>query len=91
MPIVPTSLGFDPRLQLLHEADAVEVLRLATRGDAPPGVVNVAGDGVVLLSQAVRRAGRVRLPVPAPAMAARRRAGAQQRRRSRSRPSTRAS
>ena len=30
MPVVPTALGFDPRLQLLHEADAVEVLRLAT-------------------------------------------------------------
>lgn len=72
MPIVPTSLGFDPRLQLLHESDALEVLQLATLGDtaATAGVVNVAGDGIVLLSQAVRRAGRVRLPVPAPAMAA---------------------
>jgi UDP-glucose 4-epimerase len=68
MPIVPTSLGFDPRLQLLHETDAVEVLRLATIG-TQTGVVNVAADGVVPLSQAVRRAGRVRLPVPAPAMA----------------------
>ena len=69
MPIVPTSLGYDPRLQLLHEDDAVEVLRLATVGVAH-GVVNVAGDGVVSLAQAVRRAGRVRLPVPAPAIAA---------------------
>jgi UDP-glucose 4-epimerase len=31
-------------------------------------VYNVAGDGVVLLSQAVRRAGRMRLPVPPPAI-----------------------
>lgn len=69
MPVVPTSFGFDPRLQLLHESDAVEVLRLATMGGSD-GVVNVAGDGVVLLSQAVRRAGRLRLPVPAPAIAA---------------------
>jgi UDP-glucose 4-epimerase len=69
MPVVPTSLGFDPRLQLLHESDAVEVLRLAAAGrDA--GVMNVAADGVVLLSQAVRRAGRVRLPVPSMAVAA---------------------
>ena len=67
MPIVPTSLGFDPRLQLLHESDAVEVLRLATVGDHP-GVYNVAGAGVVYLSQAVRRAGRFRLPVPAAAI-----------------------
>ena len=71
MPIVPTSLGFDPRLQLLHEDDALAVLRRATTSDAPEttGVVNVAGDGIVLLSQAVRRAGRLRLPVPAPAIA----------------------
>jgi UDP-glucose 4-epimerase len=67
MPIVPTSLGFDPRLQLLHEADAVEVLRLATVHDHP-GVYNVAGQGVVYLSQAVRCAGRIRLPVPAAAI-----------------------
>ncbi|MCU1658220.1 MAG: NAD-dependent epimerase/dehydratase [Pseudonocardiales bacterium] len=67
MPLVPTSIGFDPRLQLLHEADAVEVLRHAAVAEHP-GVFNVAADGVVLLSQAVRRAGRLRLPVPAPAI-----------------------
>ena len=32
------------------------------------GVVNVAGDGVLMLSQAIRRAGRVPLPVPSPAV-----------------------
>lgn len=66
MPVVPTSLGFDPRLQMLHESDAIEVLKRATIADHP-GVFNVAADGVVLLSQAVRRAGRLRLPVPSPA------------------------
>ncbi|PZS36717.1 MAG: hypothetical protein DLM58_01170 [Pseudonocardiales bacterium] len=68
MPIVPTSLGFDPRLQLLHQDDAVDVLRLATIANHP-GVYNVAADGVVYLSQAVRRAGRIRLPVPSAAIA----------------------
>jgi UDP-glucose 4-epimerase len=67
MPVVPTALGFDPRLQLLHEIDAVEALRLATVSDRP-GVVNVAGDGAVSLSQVLRRAGRLRVPVPAPAL-----------------------
>jgi UDP-glucose 4-epimerase len=66
-PIVPTALGFDPRLQLLHEADAVEVLRLASVSDRP-GVVNVAGDGVVTLTQLLRRLGRRRLPVPGAAL-----------------------
>lgn len=66
LPVVPTPLGFDPRLQLLHESDAIEVLRLAARSDRP-GVFNVAGTGALALSQAIRRAGRVALPVPAPA------------------------
>lgn len=67
LPVVPTVLGFDPRLQFLHEDDAVEVLRLAARTDRP-GTVNVAGDGVLSLSQAIRRAGRVELPIPSPAV-----------------------
>ena len=67
MPVVPTALGYDPRLQLLHEADAVETLRLATVAKRP-GVVNVAADGVMTLAQILRRAGRIRLPVPAPAL-----------------------
>ena len=69
MPLVPTSLGYDPRLQLLHETDAVEVLRRTAAGQSA-GVLNVAADGVVTLSQAVRRAGRLRLPVPALAVSA---------------------
>jgi len=69
MPIVPTSLGYDPRLQLLHELDAVGALVRACGTDYR-GVVNVAGDGVISLAQAVRRAGRLRLPVPAAAVAA---------------------
>ncbi|HET6531523.1 MAG TPA: NAD-dependent epimerase/dehydratase family protein, partial [Actinoplanes sp.] len=34
LPVVPTVLGFDPRVQLLHADDALEVLRRATL--APP-------------------------------------------------------
>ncbi|MCD0452247.1 NAD-dependent epimerase/dehydratase family protein [Actinocorallia sp. API 0066] len=68
MPAVPTVLGFDPRLQFLHEDDGVEVLRRMTVEDHP-GVFNVAGDGVLLLSQCLRRAGRVSVPLPAPAYA----------------------
>lgn len=66
MPVVPTVLGFDPRLQFLHEDDGVEVLRRMTVEDHP-GVFNVAGDGVLLLSQCLRRAGRQPLPLPGPA------------------------
>jgi len=68
LPVVPTAFGFDPRLQLLHESDAIEILRLASTSSRP-GTFNVAGDGVLMLSQAIRRAGRIALPVPAPAVA----------------------
>lgn len=63
LPVVPTVLGFDARLQFLHEDDGLEAMRLATVADRP-GTFNVAGDGVVMLSQAVRRLGRPSLPVP---------------------------
>ena len=65
LPLVPTVLGFDPRVQLLHADDAIEVLRRATLASSPAGTLNVGGAGVLLLSQLIRRAGRVPVPVPA--------------------------
>ena len=65
LPAVPTVLGFDPRLQLLHEEDAVEALYRATV-EEHPGVYNVAGPGIVLLSQAARIMGRRAAPVIPP-------------------------
>ncbi|MEU8796227.1 NAD-dependent epimerase/dehydratase family protein [Spirillospora sp. NPDC048819] len=67
LPVVPTVLGFDPRLQFVHEDDGVEVLRRMTV-EEHPGCFNVAGDGVLLLSQALRRAGRPYVPVPSPSI-----------------------
>jgi len=69
LPLVPTVLGYDARVQLLHEEDALAVLERATR-EQFPGVFNVAADGVLLLSQAIRRAGRIPVPVPEPAVSA---------------------
>ena len=63
LPVVPTVLGFDPRLQLCHEDDGIEVLRRTTLEDHP-GTFNVGGEGVLLLSQALRRLGRPSVPVP---------------------------
>ncbi|HVU71628.1 MAG TPA: NAD-dependent epimerase/dehydratase family protein [Mycobacteriales bacterium] len=67
LPVVPTVLGFDPRVQLCHEDDGIEAL-LRTTIEDHPGIYNVGGDGVLPLSQAIRRAGRVPVPVPGPAV-----------------------
>ena len=63
LPVIPTPLGFDARLQLVHEDDALKGLLLATLG-AAVGIVNVAGDGVITVQQAARLSGRVSVPVP---------------------------
>ncbi|HET7475509.1 MAG TPA: NAD-dependent epimerase/dehydratase family protein [Dermatophilaceae bacterium] len=63
LPVIPVPFGYDARLQLLHERDALQALLLATSGPAS-GVVNVAGDGVISLQQATRLAGRPTVPVP---------------------------
>ncbi|CAB4939539.1 MAG: NAD-dependent epimerase/dehydratase family protein [Actinobacteria bacterium] len=67
LPVVPTILGHDSRLQFVHEDDSVDALITATVNDRP-GIVNVAGGGMLMLSQAIRRAGRASAPIAAPLM-----------------------
>ena len=62
-PVTPTILGRDPSMQLLHEEDSIAALVHAALG-APGGTFNVAGDGALAMSQAIRRAGRVEAPIP---------------------------
>ena len=64
-PIVPNVLGFDPRLQFLHEQDLYAVLEHAVRAKVP-GTFNVAGDGVLTHSQVARRLQRLTVPIPEP-------------------------
>ncbi len=66
LPVIPTALGFDPRLQFLHEADAVEGFYKAINCETK-GIFNLAGDGVVYLSKAIRLLGRLELPLLLPA------------------------
>jgi UDP-glucose 4-epimerase len=63
LPVVPKVLGYDARLQFCHEWDALDSLRLAVSEDMH-GSFNIAGDGMMTLSQAIRRLGRPALPVP---------------------------
>lgn len=63
LPVVPTIFGYDARLQFLHEDDGVEAIHHATVNELP-GTFNLAGDGVLALSQAIRRLGRPTLRLP---------------------------
>ena len=65
LPVVPTYLGFDPRIQLIHERDALDALVAAVLRPVR-GAVNVAAGGTVGLTRMIRLAGRPTLPVPAP-------------------------
>ena len=58
-------LGFDPRVQFVHEEDIVGCLEHAVRNDLP-GAYNCAGDGVLALSEAISLLGKVPAPVLPP-------------------------
>jgi UDP-glucose 4-epimerase len=62
-PVVPGALGFDPRVQFLHLEDALSVFTESVAHDRW-GTFNVAGPGVMLLSQICRRLGKPVVPLP---------------------------
>ena len=61
LPFVPAILGFDPRLQLVHEDDVSNALLHAAAHDLP-GVFNVAADGVLALSEIAGLLGKPFMP-----------------------------
>ncbi len=63
LPLVPEVFGFDPRVQFLHEDDAVDALAYATTHDVP-GVFNVAGEGTMPWSEVCAVVGRRRVALP---------------------------
>ncbi|MFL6288808.1 MAG: NAD-dependent epimerase/dehydratase family protein [Actinomycetes bacterium] len=65
LPLVPTVLGFDGRMQFTHEDDALAAMETATWGSSP-GTYNVGGEGVLMLSQAIAMSGRINMPLPRP-------------------------
>ncbi len=64
-PVVPTLLGYDPLLQLVHEEDLLDALTRAVL-ERHPGVFNVVGRGVLPLSTLLSLAGKRSLPLVAP-------------------------
>jgi UDP-glucose 4-epimerase len=65
LPVVPMILGFDPRYQFVHEDDVVHALEHAVKHRVP-GTYNVAGDGVLALSEVAGLLGKPYAPVLSP-------------------------
>jgi UDP-glucose 4-epimerase len=65
LPVVPGLLGFDPRLQFIHEDDVIGALLHVVRHDLP-GTFNAAADGVLTLSEIATLLGKPMLPVLPP-------------------------
>ncbi len=63
LPAVPSVLGFDPRIQLVHEDDVVRSLLFAI-GGGHPGIYNVAGDGLLPWSEIARICDKPTIPMP---------------------------
>ncbi|MDH5615363.1 MAG: NAD-dependent epimerase/dehydratase family protein, partial [Acidimicrobiia bacterium] len=64
LPVVPTLLGSDPRLQFVHEDDAVRALEHAV--DRPTaGTFNIGSEGQLYLSRILRLGNRINQRLPA--------------------------
>ena len=61
--IIPTLMGFDPMLQLIHEDDLLTMLEAALTGGVR-GVFNLASTAPVPLSKIVEVLGKPTLPIP---------------------------
>ncbi len=63
LPVVPTRLGYDPRMQLISGDDAIRALTHTI--DAPQaGVFNIAAPGQLFLSRILRLGKRIPQPLP---------------------------
>jgi UDP-glucose 4-epimerase len=65
LPACPTYLGFDPRIQVVHERDGLDALAAAVARPVR-GAVNVAAGGTIGLARMVRVARRPPLPLAGP-------------------------
>lgn len=63
LPVVPTLMGFDPMVQIVHQDDVVRAVLLALKPGVR-GIFNIGGPPALPLSQALRVLGRPHMPVP---------------------------
>jgi UDP-glucose 4-epimerase len=65
LPAIPAILGFDPRVQFIHEDDMANCLEHAVKYDLD-GTFNCAADGVLVLSEVADLLGKPMVPILPP-------------------------
>jgi UDP-glucose 4-epimerase len=63
LPLVPQILGYDPRLQFVHETDVIRAILFALQTQLS-GVFNVAGDGLLPWTEVAAICGKRTFPLP---------------------------
>jgi UDP-glucose 4-epimerase len=61
--VVPTLMGYDPMVQVIHQDDVIRAIMLALKGGTR-GVFNLAGPSPSPVSRIIELADRTRLPLP---------------------------
>jgi len=64
---IPTLMGFDPLVQLLHELDVVEAIHMALKPGVR-GVFNIVGPPAIPLSKLLSQLGKTTIPIPHPSV-----------------------
>jgi len=63
LPTIPTLMGFDPMVQVIHESDVIGAIRCALQPQMR-GIFNIAGKEPIPLSRIVRMLGKTSIPIP---------------------------
>ncbi len=63
LPVVPTLMGFDPMIQVVHQSDVTRAIELALQPGVR-GIFNIAGPEPAPLTRVIKMLGRPILPVP---------------------------
>ncbi|MCL2777567.1 MAG: NAD-dependent epimerase/dehydratase family protein [Polyangiaceae bacterium] len=63
LPTIPTLMGFDPMVQVVHELDVVRALE-QTLSPGKRGIYNIAGPEPLPISHIIKLLGRPSIPVP---------------------------
>ena len=63
LPVIPTLLGFDPMVQVMHHDDVVTAIERALQPGVR-GIFNIAGPEPAPLSKVIALTGRPQMPIP---------------------------